>query len=109
MVQGMLQLEENGAAKSLTSVLLMEQVEGDKRYEDLQALKEYILSRCCCGCEQNASYSEHLCRHSRKKVLATCYHNSTAIDDGVPRVFSCKGCYDKVAPEDGTPGRSELR
>jgi hypothetical protein len=83
----------------------MEQVEGDKRYEDLQALKEYILNRCCCGCEQNASHSEHLCLHSGKKVLATFYHKSTDVDDGIPRASLCKGYYDKIAPEGGTPGR----
>jgi hypothetical protein len=38
-----------------------------------------------------------------------CYHISTDVDDGIPKAFLCKGCYDKVTPKDGTPGRSELR
>jgi hypothetical protein len=103
------QLEEKQAAKSLTEVLLMEQAEGDKRYEDVQAIKDYILNKCCCGCKKNAYYSEHLCLHSGRKVLATCYHQSTDVDDGIPTAFLCKSCYDKIAPESGTPGRSELR
>jgi hypothetical protein len=41
--------------------------------------------------------------------MSTCYHISTDIDDGIPNAFLCKGCYDKVAPEGGTPGTSELR
>ncbi len=100
------QLEEKETAKSLTSVLLMGQVEGDKRYEDLHALKDWILNRCCCSCKQSASHSEHLCLHSGKKVLATCYHKSTDVDDSIPREFLCKRCYDKIAPESGTPGSS---
>jgi hypothetical protein len=44
----------------------------------------------------------------RKKVVASCYHNSTDVDDGLPRAFLCKRCYNKIAPEGGTPGRSEL-
>jgi hypothetical protein len=42
-------------------------------------------------------------------VLSTCYHSSIDIDDGIPKAFLCKGCYDKVAPEDGTPNQRELR
>jgi hypothetical protein len=45
----------------------------------------------------------------RKEVLATCHHKSTDVDDGIPRAFLCKGCHDKIAPEGGTSGRSELR
>ena len=103
------QLEEKDNAGSLTEILLMEQAEGEKRYEEFQALKEYVMNRCCCGCDQSAYYSEHLCLHSGRKVLATCYHKSTDVEDGIPRAFLCKGCYDKIAPEGGTPGRSELR
>jgi hypothetical protein len=103
------QLEEKGAANRLTEALLMERVEEDERYEEMQSLKECILNRCCCGCEQNASQSVHLCLHSGKKVMVSCIYTSTDVDDGVPKAFLCKGCYDKVAPEDGTPGRSELR
>ncbi len=42
-------------------------------------------------------------------MLSTCYHSSTDVDDGIPKAFPCKGCYDKVAPEDGTPNQRELR
>ncbi len=72
----------------------------------MQALKEYVLNKCCRGCEHNAVHSEHICLYSG---MSTCYHISTDIDDGIPNAFLCKGCYDKVAPEGGTPGTSELR
>jgi hypothetical protein len=80
---------EKGTAKRLTEVLLMETAEEDERYEEMQALKEYILNRCCCGCEQNASHSEHLCLHSGRKVMASCFHKSTCVEDGIPKAFLC--------------------
>ncbi len=97
------QLEEKDKAGTLIEILLMESKEHDKRHEEFQALKEYYLNRCCCGCETMASHSEHLCLHSGRKVMPGCFHESTGVDDGIPRAFLCKGCYDKVAPEDGTP------
>jgi hypothetical protein len=102
-------LEEKDTAGSLTELLLMEREEQDKRYEEFQALKEYALNRCCCGCDTNASHSEHLCLHSGLKVMPGCFHESTDVKDRIPRAFLCKGCYEKVAPEDGTPKRRELR
>ncbi len=89
--------------------VLLEIAEEDERYDEMQALKKYILNRCCCGCEENASHGEHLCLHSGKKVMPRCFHDSTDVEDGIPRTFLCKGCYDKVAPEDGTPNLRELR
>jgi hypothetical protein len=39
-----------------------------------------------------------------------CFHAaSTDVEDGIPRAFLYKGCYDKVAPEDGTPNQREMR
>jgi hypothetical protein len=103
-------LEEKGAANRLTKVKLVETAEEDERYEDMQAsLREYILNRCCCGCEQNALHSEHLCLHSGGKVMPGCFPKTTDADDGIPHTFLCKGCYDKAAPEDGTPNQRELR
>ena len=67
------QLEEKGAANRLTKILLMETAEEDEVYEEMQALKEYILNRCYCGCEQNAICSEHLCLHSCIRILMDLY------------------------------------
>jgi hypothetical protein len=88
------QLEEKETAKSLTSVILLESMEEDKRFEEFQKSKDYVLNKCCCGHEQNASHSEHLCLHTGIKVIAGCYHKSTNVDDGIPKSFLCKGCYD---------------
>ncbi len=43
--------------------VLLESAEEDKRFGEMQVLKKYILNRCCCGCEHNASHSEHVCLH----------------------------------------------
>ncbi len=39
----------------------------------------------------------------RKESYGKLLYVSTDVDDGIPKAFLCKGCYDKVAPEDGTP------
>jgi hypothetical protein len=45
----------------------------------------------------------------KEKLMPGCFHKSTDVDDGIPRAFLCKGCHDKVTPENGTPNQRELR
>jgi hypothetical protein len=41
--------------------------------------------------------------------MAWCYHESQEVEEGHGSRALCKGCYDTIAPKDGTPNRKAMR
>jgi hypothetical protein len=41
--------------------------------------------------------------------MAWCFHKSEEVEEGFGSKALCKGCYDLVAPKDGTPNRKAMR
>ena len=43
---------------------------------------------CCCGCKENASYSSHVCSHTKKRAMAFCLTG----EEGYGSSSICRGC-----------------
>jgi hypothetical protein len=41
--------------------------------------------------------------------MAWCYRESQEVEEGHSSKALCKGCYDTIAPKDGTPYRKAMR
>jgi len=69
----------------------------------------YRLPRCCYGCNLVSEDSQLRCLHTGKRVLLGHGCPGEHIDIKKTTTFLCRGCHAKLAPPEGTPGRSALR